>query len=90
MARSRWTSGGDADTVRPIGPPVCPINLPHSIPTRDLSITELAELKGVSTKTVRRWIAAGTVDAYRVGSRLIRVRAESLERLEQPIGWATR
>ena len=54
----------------------------------DLTIAELAELKSVSTKTVRRWIAAGSLDAYRVGARLIRIRAESITRLESPLGWA--
>jgi excisionase family DNA binding protein len=37
------------------------------------TIQDAADLYGVSTKTVRRWIAEGRLDGYRVGDRLIRV-----------------
>lgn len=37
------------------------------------SIHTTAEYLGVSTKTVRRYIAAGRLTGYRLGNRLIRV-----------------
>ena len=33
----------------------------------------------VSVKTIRRWIAAGTLPAYRCGKRAIRIKLEDLE-----------
>ena len=33
----------------------------------------------VSVKTIRRWIAAGTLPAYRCGTRAIRIKLEDLE-----------
>ncbi|MBN7412666.1 helix-turn-helix domain-containing protein [Mycobacteroides abscessus] len=38
-----------------------------------ISIPEVAEKFGVSPRTIRRYIAAGRLTAYRVGPRLIRV-----------------
>ncbi|HET7385585.1 MAG TPA: helix-turn-helix domain-containing protein [Nocardioidaceae bacterium] len=48
---------------------------------RVISLTEAAEILGVSTKTVRRYIAAGELDAVRLGRRTIRIKTESLDRL---------
>ena len=39
----------------------------------------------VSVKTIRRWIAAGTLPAYRCGRRAIRIRMEDLEATPRPI-----
>ncbi|HEX5088534.1 MAG TPA: helix-turn-helix domain-containing protein [Nocardioides sp.] len=44
-----------------------------------LSLEEAAETMSVSVKTIRRWIAAGTLPAYRCGKRAIRIRVEDLE-----------
>jgi excisionase family DNA binding protein len=33
----------------------------------------------VSVKTIRRWIAAGTLPAYRCGKRAIRIKLDDLE-----------
>ena len=44
-----------------------------------LSLEEAAECMSVSVKTIRRWIAAGTLPAYRCGKRAIRIRLEDLE-----------
>ena len=44
-----------------------------------LSLEEAAECMSVSVKTIRRWIAAGTVPAYRCGKRAIRIKLEDLE-----------
>lgn len=52
---------------------------------RDLSIQEAAQRRGVTTKTVRRWIALGLVPAYRVGPKLIRIREDDLEAIGRRI-----
>ena len=49
------------------------------------SIPHAAEYVGVSTKTVRRWIAAGRVTGYRAGPRLIRVDLNELDAMLRPI-----
>lgn len=46
-----------------------------------LSLDQAAEVCGVSTKTVRRWISAGILPAYRLGPRVLRVNARDLETL---------
>jgi len=53
-----------------------------------LSIRDFAEAMGVSTKSVRNWIAAGYVKAERVGPRLIRISASELGRIGTPVGGA--
>lgn len=45
-----------------------------------LTLAETAEVLVVSRRTVRRYIADGHLDAVRLGSRSIRVKAESVER----------
>lgn len=55
---------------------------PTATATRRLvSLTEAAEMLAVSTKTVRRYIAAGDLDAVRLGRRTIRIKADSLDHL---------
>ena len=44
-----------------------------------LSLEEAAEAMSVSVKTIRRWIAAGTLPAYRCGRRVIRIKLEDLD-----------
>ncbi|WP_228941984.1 helix-turn-helix domain-containing protein [Nocardioides sp. Leaf374] len=44
-----------------------------------LSLEEAAECMSVSVKTIRRWIAGGTLPAYRCGKRAIRIKLEDLE-----------
>jgi excisionase family DNA binding protein len=44
-----------------------------------LSLEEAAEAMSVSVKTIRRWIAAGTLPAYRCGKRAVRIKLEDLE-----------
>ncbi|UUZ59609.1 helix-turn-helix domain-containing protein [Nocardioides sp. B-3] len=41
-----------------------------------LSLEEAAEAMSVSVRTIRRWIAAGTLPAYRCGRRAIRIKLE--------------
>jgi excisionase family DNA binding protein len=44
-----------------------------------LSLADAADCMSVSVKTIRRWIAAGILPAYRCGKRAIRVKLEDLE-----------
>ena len=44
-----------------------------------LSLEEAAEAMSVSVKTIRRWIASGTLPAYRCGKRAIRIKLDDLE-----------
>lgn len=44
-----------------------------------LTLDDAAASMSVSVKTIRRWIAAGILPAYRCGSRAIRVRLEDLD-----------
>jgi excisionase family DNA binding protein len=50
-----------------------------------MSLADAAEHVGVTTRTLRRWIAAGALPAYRVGPRLVRVNLDDLEELMRPI-----
>lgn len=50
-----------------------------------LTIRQSAEAYGLSEKTIRRRISDGTLDASRIGPRLIRVSRESLEKLSRPL-----
>ncbi|AEK07402.1 DNA binding domain protein [Mycobacterium phage Rockstar] len=53
------------------------------------SIQQVADHLGVSTRTVRNYIADGKLKAVRLGPRLIRVERDSVEALMRPIGnWA--
>lgn len=44
-----------------------------------VSLDEAAESMSVSVRTIRRWIAAGTLPAYRCGKRAIRIKLDDLE-----------
>ena len=50
-----------------------------------LTIGEAAAVVGVHPSTIRRRIEKGTLTAFRVGPRLIRVRRSDLERLFKSI-----
>ena len=54
---------------------------PATTTRRLIFLTEAAEILAVSVKTVRRYIAAGDLDAVRLGRRTIRVRVDSLDEL---------
>lgn len=58
-----------------------------SKPRQLVTLCEAAEILVVSVKTVRRYIAAGDLDAVRLGRRTIRVKVDSLDRLidEHPV-----
>jgi excisionase family DNA binding protein len=51
-----------------------------------ISLLEAAGILGVSTKTIRRYIAAGSLPAERIeGSRLLRVKKDDVESLLRPV-----
>jgi excisionase family DNA binding protein len=53
---------------------------------KQISMAEAAEILGVDVQTVRKRIRDGDLPAHRVGPRLIRIYADDLEKLSQPIG----
>ena len=42
----------------------------------------------MSDKTIRNWIAAGTIRAYRAGSKVIRIDLDELDAMLKPVGGA--
>jgi excisionase family DNA binding protein len=83
------------------GPCECPCHAPQralaergmtrarSVPMtarRLVSIVAAAAELGVSTKTIRRRIADGSLTAYRIGPRVIRVDLAEMESLLRPVG----
>jgi excisionase family DNA binding protein len=53
--------------------------LPIFMPPEWGTVKEAADRKKVSTKTIRRYITAGIIEAERFGPRLIRVNLTSLD-----------
>ncbi|WP_045265120.1 helix-turn-helix domain-containing protein [Microbacterium oxydans] len=51
------------------------------------TLDDAAEVLGVSTQTIRRRIADGSIRALRFGPRLLRVDMQSLEQSGTPIAW---
>lgn len=51
-----------------------------------VDLVRAAEYLGVSIASVRRRIAEGSLPAFRIGPRSIRVYIDDLEALKQPIG----
>lgn len=51
-----------------------------------LPLEDAAKLYGVTGTSVRRWITAGKVRAYRFGDRRIRVVIDDLEAMFTPLG----
>ncbi len=49
------------------------------------SITQAAERTGVSPRTLRRRIADGSLRAYRLGPRIIRLDATEVDQLMVPV-----
>ena len=57
--------------------------MPLTEPTtrRIASINDAAEYAGVSTKTIRRYIASGRLTGYRFGPRLIKINLAEVDAL---------
>jgi excisionase family DNA binding protein len=51
-----------------------------------IGIQEAAERYDVVPRTVRRWIAMGLLNGYRVGPKLIKIDVEELEKMRRPVG----
>lgn len=57
-----------------------------SAPKRQLiSVLEAADRLHVSGKTIRRYVAAGRLTAYRVGAKLLRLDAAEVDALARPV-----
>jgi len=52
---------------------------------RLLTLSDAADILGCSSKTIRRYIAAGRLTGYRVGPRLVRVSADAVDSLMRRI-----
>lgn len=50
-----------------------------------VNMRQAAEHLNVSEATIRRWIAEGDLPAVRIGHRNLRIRAEDLDLVVQPI-----
>jgi excisionase family DNA binding protein len=55
---------------------------------RLVSLADAAEALAVSTRTVRRYIADGQLDAVRLGRKTLRIKTDSIERFidARPVG----
>jgi excisionase family DNA binding protein len=55
---------------------------------RLVSLADAADALAVSTRTVRRYIADGHLDAVRLGRKTLRIKVESIERFidARPVG----
>lgn len=52
---------------------------------RYLSQEDAAERLGVTTRSIRRWIAEGVIPASRIGNKVVRIRESDLEAALRPI-----
>lgn len=59
---------------------------PAPAPIAFISLAEAADRIGVSTRTLRRYVAAGTIKAHRVGPRLLKIDPDDLNALYAPVG----
>ena len=76
-----WLKSRD---VSSIGRPKLQADLGPAAPEHTLlTVPEVAESLRVSTRTVRRWIASGTLQCVRIG-RVVRVPAEVVNALIRP------
>lgn len=52
----------------------------HPHPRRLVTLADAADALAVSTRTVRRYIADGQLEAVRLGRKTLRIKADSIER----------
>jgi excisionase family DNA binding protein len=59
-----------------------------TITRRLVSLNDAAEVLAVSTRTVRRYIADGQLEAVRLGRKTLRIKVDSIERFidARPVG----
>lgn len=60
-----------------------PVPTPAVVPW--LTTTEAADYLGLTSKTIRRYIASGKLPARRIGVRVVRVRRDDLDGLLSPV-----
>lgn len=54
---------------------------------RLIPLRQAAELLSLDEKTIRRYVADGRLTGYRIGARVLRVDAEQVAALAQPINY---
>ena len=66
--------------------------MPATLTRRLVTLADAADALAVSTRTVRRYIADGQLEAVRLGRKTLRIKAESVERFidAKPVGNWTR
>lgn len=50
-----------------------------------LTAAEVADMLGITPKTLRRLVAEGVLPAYRLGPRMLRFKAEEVEAAIKPV-----
>lgn len=50
-----------------------------------LTLAQAAEIFGTSARTIRRLIESGSLPAFRIGPRVLRVRAADVRALAKPV-----
>ena len=50
-----------------------------------ITITQASRRLGICEKTCRRWIADGTLVGFRIGPRMIRLRADQVDAIARPV-----
>ena len=51
-----------------------------------IGLQDAADRCGISYRTIRRYIAAGHLNAVRIGPRLLKIDAADLAKITQPVG----
>lgn len=67
-------------------PKTVPLNRRERRHPELIGLQEAADRCGVCYRTIRRYVAAGRLNAVRVGPRLLKVDAAAVEGLKQPVG----
>jgi len=62
-----------------------PATARRKIPRRIVPLAEGAEYGQVSSKTLRRYGAAGLITLYRVGPKLLQVDLDEIDRIIRPV-----
>ncbi|GAA1953292.1 hypothetical protein GCM10009798_10580 [Nocardioides panacihumi] len=52
-----------------------------AVTPRVVSLAQAATMLSVSTRTVRRYVDSGHLEAIRIGTKTLRIRVESLQRM---------
>ncbi len=62
--------------------------MPPTITRQLVSLNDTADALAVSTRTVRRYIADGQLEAVRLGRKTLRIKVDSIERFidARPVG----